>query len=40
MNAINARLKTKLEPPDAERLVADLVRRGVIAVVDGKVSYP
>jgi hypothetical protein len=30
----------KLEPAEIEQVIAELVRRGVISVTDGKVAYP
>ena len=38
-NAINARRGSTLEPHEIERVIAELVRRGVISVTDGKVAY-
>ena len=38
-NAINARRGSTLEPLEIERVIDELVRRGVIAVTDGKVAY-
>ncbi len=38
-NAINARRGNTLEPPEIERVIAELIRRRVIAVTDGKVTY-
>jgi hypothetical protein len=39
-NAIKARRGSTLDPLEIERLIAELVRRGVIAVSDGRVTYP
>lgn len=39
-NAINARRGSTLEPLEIERVIAELIRRRVIAVTDGKVAYP
>ena len=39
-NAINAHSGNKLEQAEIDRVIAELLRRGVIAVTDGKVSYP
>ena len=38
-NALNTHLGGKLEPPEIEGLIAELVRRGVISEADGKVAY-
>jgi hypothetical protein len=39
-NALNTHLGGKIEPAEIERLLAELVRRGVISVAGGKVTYP
>jgi hypothetical protein len=39
-NAINTRSGNKLEPAEIERVIAELVRRRVIALTDSKVTYP
>jgi hypothetical protein len=38
-NSINNRWENKLEPLEIERVIAELVRRRIITVTDGKVSY-
>jgi len=38
-NAINNRHGKKLQPGEIERVIAELVRRRVITVTDGKVAY-
>lgn len=38
-NALKAHLGGKIEPPELERLIAELERRGVISVADNKVAY-
>lgn len=39
-NAINNRHGKKLQPAEIDRVIAELVRRRVISVTDGKVTYP
>ncbi len=38
-NAINARSGNKLEQAEIDRVIAELLRRGVISVSEGKVAY-
>jgi hypothetical protein len=38
-NALNTHLGGKLEPPEIEGLIAELIRRGAMTVAGGKVSY-
>jgi hypothetical protein len=39
-NAINAHAENKLEQAEIDRIIAELLRRGVISITDGKVTYP